>query len=47
MGVEEASRITGIPEGTIKNHCAAGKITAKKIGKTWVIDKTKLKKRSS
>src|SRR5690625_562018 len=42
IGVKEASKITGLAEGTIKNYCASGDIKAKKIGKTWVIDKIKL-----
>ena len=42
IGVSEASKITKLAEGTIKNYCAAGRIQAKKIGKTWVIDKIKL-----
>jgi len=42
IGVVEASKITGLAEGTIKNYCAAKKIVSKKIGKSWVIDKTKL-----
>lgn len=40
MGVEEASELWELSAGYIKNLCAAGKIVAKKIGKTWVIDKT-------
>lgn len=39
IGVEEASKLWGLSPGTIKNYCADGKIIAKKIGKTWVIDK--------
>jgi excisionase family DNA binding protein len=42
IGVEEAAIILGLSPGTIKNKCAAGEIAAKKIGKTWVIDKSKL-----
>lgn len=42
VGVEEAATILGLSPGTIKNMCAAGKLTAKKIGKTWILDKTKL-----
>jgi len=42
IGVAEASKITGLSEGTIKNYCAAGKFEAKKIGKTWILDKVKL-----
>ena len=39
IGVDEAHSISGLSAGYIKNLCAAGKITAKKIGKTWIIDK--------
>ncbi|MDR9852908.1 type I-C CRISPR-associated protein Cas8c/Csd1 [Paenibacillus sp. VCA1] len=39
IGVEEASELWGLSPGTIKNYCAEGRISAKKIGKTWVIDK--------
>lgn len=46
IGVEEAARILGIAPGTVKNKCAAGEITAKKIGMAWVIDKSKLNKSS-
>jgi hypothetical protein len=40
MGVEEASQLWGLSPGYIKNLCAHQDIKAKKIGKTWVIDKT-------
>jgi hypothetical protein len=40
IGVEEASLLWGLSPGYIKNLCAEGKIVCKKIGKTWVIDKT-------
>jgi len=43
IGVNEASKITGLSAGTIKNYCAEGKIVSKKIGQTWVIDKNILK----
>ena len=43
IGVNEASKITGLSAGTIKNYCAEGKIISKKIGQTWVIDKNILK----
>ena len=43
IGVAEAKEITGLAEGTIKNYCAEGKFPAKKIGKTWILDKIKLK----
>lgn len=39
IGVEEAAEHWGLSAGTIKNYCAEGKVKAKKIGKTWVIDK--------
>lgn len=45
IGVKEASEITGLSAGTIKNYCREGKITSKNIGNTWVIDKFKLKER--
>jgi len=47
IGVEDAAKILGLSPGTIKNKCASGEIEAKKIGKTWVIDKTKLIKEES
>lgn len=40
VGVEEAAKILGLSPGTVKNKCAAGELPAKKIGKTWVLDKT-------
>ncbi|WP_267379422.1 helix-turn-helix domain-containing protein [Bacillus sp. GM_Baccil_2] len=40
MGVEEASEQWGLSSGYIKNLCAEGKIHCKKIGKTWIIDKS-------
>lgn len=39
VGVEELAKIIHLSPGTIKNYCAEGKIKAKKIGKTWVVDK--------
>jgi excisionase family DNA binding protein len=42
IGVEEASKLLKLSPGYIKNLCAAGKLPAKKIGKTWVLDKSKL-----
>jgi excisionase family DNA binding protein len=44
IGVEEAAKILGLSPGTVKNMCAAGKLECKKIGKTWIIDKTELLK---
>ncbi|MEW9139106.1 helix-turn-helix domain-containing protein [Bacillus wiedmannii] len=43
IGVNEAASILNVSPGHIKNMCAAGKIAAKKIGKTWVIDRSRLK----
>jgi excisionase family DNA binding protein len=42
IGVEEASELWGLSAGYIKNLCAEGKIKAKKIGKTWVLDKNQI-----
>ena len=39
MGVQEASELWELSPGYIKNLCAAGKIKARNIGKTWIIDK--------
>lgn len=43
IGVHEAASILNVSPGHVKNLCAAGKIIAKKIGKTWVIDRSMLK----
>lgn len=43
IGVSEAAKILGLAEGTVKNYCAEGNLPAKKIGKTWVLDKKILK----
>lgn len=43
IGVHEAATILNVSPGHVKNLCAEGKIVAKKIGKTWVIDKSRLK----
>jgi excisionase family DNA binding protein len=40
MGVDEAAELWGLSSGYIKNLCAEGKIQARKIGKTWIIDKS-------
>ncbi|MDA1553579.1 helix-turn-helix domain-containing protein [Bacillus cereus] len=45
IGVKEAASILNASPGHVKNLCAQGKIVAKKIGKTWVIDKSRLKER--
>lgn len=39
LGVQEAAKLWDLKPGTIKNLCAQGKIRAKKIGNTWVIDR--------
>ncbi|MGG2024174.1 helix-turn-helix domain-containing protein [Gottfriedia sp. S16(2024)] len=39
IGAQEASEIWGLAPAYIKDLCAKGEIKAKKIGKTWVIDK--------
>ena len=44
IGVEEASKILGFAPSTVKDKCAAGKLPAVKIGKTWVLDKKELEK---
>ena len=40
MGVDEAATLWQLSPGYIKNLCAADKIKCKKIGKTWIIDKS-------
>jgi hypothetical protein len=37
-GVNEAAKAWGLKPMYIKNMCAAGKVKAVKIGKTWIID---------
>ncbi|MEC2869297.1 helix-turn-helix domain-containing protein [Bacillus bombysepticus] len=43
MGVNEVAAILNVSPGHVKNLCAEGKIVAKKIGKTWVIDRSRLR----
>ena len=43
IDVHEAASILNVSPGHIKNLCAQGKIVAKKIGNTWVIDKSRLR----
>lgn len=43
IDVHEAAYILKVSPGHIKNLCAQGKIVAKKIGNTWVIDKSRLR----
>lgn len=38
MGVHEAAELWNTDAGYVKNLCNAGKVRAKKIGKTWVLD---------
>nr|AKO69675.1 DNA-binding protein [Aeromonas sp. Ne-1] len=40
IGVEKAASILNLAPGTVKNMCADGKIPAKKVGKTWIIDES-------
>ncbi|MDQ0414570.1 helix-turn-helix domain-containing protein [Mesobacillus stamsii] len=42
IGVDEAAKILNYSTGYVKNLCARKMIKSKKIGKTWVLDKTKL-----
>lgn len=42
IGVEEAAEILELSPGTVKNMCAEGKLYSKKVGKTWILDKTNL-----
>ena len=42
IGVGKAAEILGNTPGTIKNKCASGQLNCKKIGNTWVLDKTNL-----
>lgn len=39
MGVDEASDLWNLSPGYIKNICAEGKVQAKKIGNTWILEK--------
>ena len=39
MGVDEASELWSLSPGYIKNLCAEGKLDARKIGKTWILNK--------
>ncbi|HDR6318306.1 TPA: helix-turn-helix domain-containing protein [Bacillus thuringiensis] len=43
IGVNEAASILNVSPGYVKNLCNEGKIVAKKIGKTWVIDRSRLR----
>ncbi|AFQ19016.1 helix-turn-helix domain-containing protein [Bacillus thuringiensis] len=43
IGAREAASILNVSPGHIKNLCAQGKVVSKKIGKTWVIDRSKLR----
>lgn len=39
MSCQEAAEIWGLSPHYIKNLCKEGKVIAKCIGKTWIIDK--------
>jgi len=39
MGTEEASKLWGLKQDYIKNLCREGKVVAKLIGRTWILDK--------
>lgn len=43
IGVEEAGKILGLSAGTVKNYCKDKKLMARKIGKTWLLDRNNLK----
>ncbi|MGE7881680.1 helix-turn-helix domain-containing protein [Bacillus sp. NPDC094077] len=43
IDAHEAASILNVSPGHIKNLCAQRKIVAKKIGNTWVIDKSRLR----
>ncbi|MDZ5609756.1 helix-turn-helix domain-containing protein [Bacillus pseudomycoides] len=43
IGVHEAASILNVSPGHVKNLCADGKIVAKKISNTWVIDRSRLR----
>lgn len=42
IGTVEAAEILGLSSDHVKLLCRQGKIKAKRIGKTWIIDKTLL-----
>ena len=39
MTTEEAAELWGVSLNTVKTLCQAGKVNARKMGKTWVLDK--------
>jgi len=39
MGVNEAGQLWGLSPGYVKNLCKGGKVLARQIGNTWIIDK--------
>jgi excisionase family DNA binding protein len=43
IGTKEAAEILNLSPDHVKLLCRQGKIKAKLIGKTWIIDKTALK----
>lgn len=44
VGTKEAAEILNLSPDHVKRLCRDGKIASKCIGKTWVIDKTSLRK---
>lgn len=41
--VSELSKMFGLSENTVRNYLKAGKITARKIGKSWFAKETAIK----
>lgn len=44
LTVEETAALLGTSVATVRRHCATGAIPAAKVGRSWVIDATKLAK---
>lgn len=42
--VAEAAERLGVSQATVKRYCAAGKLKARKAGRTWLIDTGWIKK---
>ncbi len=43
MGIEEAARITGLKPETLREFCREGRLKARHIGRTWVIEERDLR----
>jgi len=43
MSTEEASRLWGVHQDHVKRLCREGKVTCRKIGKTYVLEKNQPK----